>query len=296
MYYRKLIVLLSFLSSSIYAVESSIPAIGNFALPPSLQPGLLFGFGQSIINQNNLVAFDNLSVRRFQKNHLLLNEVGLVYGLTDNCSIQPSIYLPVDFKMNKMKSTGVGDVLIQGEYALIQKEYKESVTLATIVGAISLPTGSSRKDPPTGFGSTAYFIGGTLYTISIDWYFFASVGNFFVTKHNHSKFGDIFYYQGGIGRNLKHMKDRILVLFLEFDGYKLNRDITCNRIVPNTGSNTIYLGPTLFYGAPKWSCGIGMQAPIFEKFCGKQPKSSWFFGFRFNWLLHHEPGDNIPGD
>jgi hypothetical protein len=86
------------------------------------------------------------------------------------------------------------------------------------------------------------------------------------------------------------MKNRILILFLEFDGYRFNRDEDRNKIVPNTGSNIIFLGPSLFYSTPRWSCELGMQAPIYEKDIGQQKKASWWFAFRFNWLFYHEHG------
>lgn len=285
--------LLLYLSCAIQAEESSPLAIGNLALPPSQQPRLLFCFGQNIVDRHDVIGYDNLFVRKFQKDHFLANDIGLLYAPSDRSSIIGSVLAPVDYKTGKKRSTGIGDTMITGEYAYLQKEYETSVTLATVVGSVTFPTGSAKKDPPTGFGSMSYFIGGTLFNLSIDWYIYSSLGNLFITKHNGSKFGDILSYQTGIGRNLKHMKDRILILFLEFNGFREKRDLEKNRVVPNSGSNTMFLGPSIFYATPRWTCAVGIQAPIYEKLCGNQPKSSWFFGFRFAWLFHHEPSGHI---
>lgn len=294
MYIKKDVVLLiaivSFFSCMARADQVQLP-IGNFALPPSQWPGLLFGFGQSIIDANDVVFFDNLTIHHFKKGHILFNEIALLYAPTDYFAILPSIYAPVDHKTDSChKSTGVGDITVQGEYALIKKESFDYYASATVVADMTFPTGSAKINrPPTGLGSVSFFLGGTLYYVDFDWYMFTSIGNQFMTKHHGNKFGDILYYQAGIGYNLKHMKDKILVLLLEFDGYLLKHDILCNRVEPNTGSNTIFLGPTLFFSTPKWSMGIGMQAVAYQKLNGNQPKNNWFFGFRFNWLLHHDP-------
>lgn len=259
--------------------------IGNFALPPSQQPTTLFSFGQNIVDKHDFLGFEDVLIHKLCKERMIINSPGFLYGINNKTSI--FIAFPTVFnKAGCLKSQGIGDIIIQGEHAYIKKEKPTNVTVATIVGSLYIPSGSAKKIIPTGYGSTSYFLGGTTFHITIDWYYFASIGNLFTTKHHGSRFGNFLRYEAGIGRNLHHFDDKILLLYLELDGIRYNRNILNGKIDHNSGNNTIYLGPSLFFSTRRYILQAGIQAPIFQKLYGPQPKSLYYVGLRFVWLFH----------
>lgn len=281
------------------AADNQPIPIGNFALPVALMPSPLFSFGQNTVNKNDMLGYINpiyLRGKRGKKN--FYNLIYALYGISDNLSIFALIDVPAIFKDNKLTSSGFGDTIIQGEYAYINTSTATTQTQATIVGSIYLPSGvfeASKQGPNlpphapfTGFGSTSFFLGGTISYTTIDWYFFSSVGNFFMTQHDNTKLGNILLYQGGIGVNLHHFNDRILMLMAEMDGIYTKRDKLLGTIDLNSGFNTIFLGPVLYYATKRLIFQTGIQVPVFQKFNGIQAKNSYLFSVSLAWLFNHD--------
>ena len=145
-------------------------------------------------------------------------------------------------------SRGIEDMIIQLEYAYYDKKTTTSVTQFTIVTNIALPTGSAYKKPPTGFGASSFFIGGTASCLKTDWYYFTALGAKLTTSNNDTKFGNAFLYQFGLGNNICYKIDKWIFNWLvELDGVYNQRDKLLGCINQNTGGNIIFLGPSLFF-------------------------------------------------
>lgn len=278
-----------------YAYEGPIP-IGNFALPTALQPSPLFSFGQNILDAHDALAYINPVYLKGKNKKSFTNLLYFIYGLTDSTSIFALVPVPTINKENGQQMSGFGDVIIQGEYAYINSSTPTTLTQATIVGSIYLPSGEFEIEkqlpalpdhlPFLGSGSTSFFLGGTFDHTTINWYSFASAGGFFTRTRKNNKIGNNFLYQLGLGRNISHLNDQILLLLFEFDGIYIKRNILMGQKDINSGGNVIYFGPVLYY-ANKWLIfQAGIQAPIYQKLNGTQQKNSYTFSMSVAWFFN----------
>lgn len=273
--------------------------IGNFALPVSLQPSPLFSFGQFIINADDKILFVNPIYLKGKNKSSFENETILLYGLSDNASIFGLLPAPVLNDENGVETANFGDILIEYEYAFINATRVYDEIQSTIVASIFLPTGilelerEGEAEPDiesqSGFGSTSFLLGWTCSYMSVDWYTFVSAGGVLTTsRKDKTKLGDSVLYQAGIGRNLKHLDRKILLLLFEMDGIYSKRDQILGIINPNSGGNVIWFGPSLYYSDPRFIFQIGIQVPIYQKLNGIQPKDNYLFSVSFAWLFNDE--------
>jgi hypothetical protein len=295
-----LLVVISVLTGHAHSPEP-LP-IGNFALPMAQQPSPLFSFGQNIVDKNDFLGYETPNLIRGKKDKsLFFNQLYFLYGLSDNASIFALINAPVLAKENGLGSSGFGDTIIQGEYAFINKPTETSQTQATIVGSLYLPSGileASKQGanlPPhlpfTGLGSYSFFLGGTVNHMTSDWYMFTSMGGLITTEHSQTKLGNSLFYQAGLGRNLKHYNDAVLLLLFEFDGFYSKRDKLIGFKDFNSGGNIIYFGPSLYFSTKRLIFQAGAQVPVFQKLNGFQSKNSYYFSISIAWLFNHDAYD-----
>lgn len=186
--------MLLFLSSWAYGAGEEPPKIGNFALPISQDPAPLFSFGQNIIDKDQTMLF------LFADNYAGVNKYyidvipALLYGITDDTSI--IIGAPIaKYKQDNNRSSGLEDAIIQLEKAFYAKSTSSFTEQATIVGNITLPSGSVQKNPSTGYGSPSFFLGATYSRMYVDWFLFTSHGAILTTAQDNTKYGNSFLYQ-----------------------------------------------------------------------------------------------------
>lgn len=220
---------------------------GNFAVNASQTIGPFISFGQLIIPKKSLILLTFLiSLVGHHK-----RDVGglftLLYGITDKFSVY--VGLPVGGKKNDcFKSSGVGDLFVQFEHIIHSKQNDTYGTQVTAVANITLPTGSTDKNPATGLGSPSFLLGVTASYLAYDWYFFTSQGGIITTEHHRTKFGSAYLYEFGLGKNIIYKKDAwIFDWLVEFDGTFAKRDKIDGVIDPNSGGNSILITPTLYF-------------------------------------------------
>src|SRR5207249_4460656 len=127
-------------------------AIGNFALPSAQQPGPLFSFGQNIVDKYDIQGAWNPEFIKGKHQYIFANNLTFLYGITKASSLFLTIPVPALNKQNKLHSSGLGDITVQGEYAFFNQGTETDSAMASLVANIGLPIGSSKKNPPTGFG------------------------------------------------------------------------------------------------------------------------------------------------
>lgn len=296
----RLIILLfspSLLCAHTALVDPKPLPIGNFALPTALMPSPLFSLGQNIVDKGDVLGYVNpiyLSGKNGKR--FLYNEIYTLVGITNYLSVFFLLPVPVINRENGLKTTGFGDMILQTEYAFYNKSTFDAAIQATAIGTIYLPTGIlepvrsgfSQHAPFTGFGSTAFFLGGTLSRTTIDWYTFISGGGLITTTHADNKVGNSVAYQAGIGKNLGHYNDKIIIAILEFDGVTFKKDKLAGHIDPDSGGTIMYLGPSLYLATRNSIFQMGFQVPVYQKLNGVQAKNSFQISISFAWLLRHE--------
>jgi hypothetical protein len=261
-----------------------IVKIGNFALPLSQQPAPLFSFGQNLVDKGDLLAFGYVSQVKGPQINFTDAVPSILYGLTEKMSLFVELPIAVKFKHQAEKSHGVSDLVVQLEQVIYAKETPVSVNEITIVGNMSLPTGSAKKQPPTGFGSPTFFLGFTLGRSKPDWYYFASLGGIITTFHKGTKFGNAFLYQGGIGRNIAYKTDGwILNWMVEVDGVYHQRDRVCDVKICDSGGNTVLVGPSIFFSTRRFEMDGGIAAVVSQHLFGAQLKEHFVAAFYAGW-------------
>lgn len=260
--------------------------IGNLAFSVSQQPTPLISFGQHILNKKQ-AQFVVLANELKGKDNYSINLVpSLIYGLTDNLSITLFGPLAVRYRQNEHRSTGPQDAIIQFEYAFYTKAYRTFYDQATIVANVSIPTGSVRKNPPTGFGANSFFIGGTYSRMEINWFYFASSGGIMTTTSHRTKIGNQFLYQLGFGRRIMNNKEWLIDWMIEFTGIYSWKDRLIGEQNPDSGGNIILMTPSLFIASiESLTVQIGLGVPLVQHLNGHQNKTDYILNLNLNWTF-----------
>ena len=255
---------------------------GNLALSSSQQPGPLLGFGQNIIDKNDLQGYFYADYIKTEAEKTADFMPGFLYGIRDDLSI--FVNLPITRMSDATsKSTSVG-VSVQAEYAYYSKTKLKSESQATIVLAISGPNGSMIKQVVSNRQSSTFFLGGTYSYLSIDWYLYGALGGLFTIRNKtDTAFGDNFLYQGGIGRNFWHAKSFIYLFLVEMLGDKFKSNFVNEVIDLNSGGNIIFLAPSIWISSEKFIFQAGISVPVYQKLIGNQNEYKYQIAFNLGW-------------
>lgn len=266
--------------------NDSPPKIGNFALPMSQQPAALFGFGGNIIDKDELQLY--CFADAFSGRNRLVTDVipSVLYGITNKLSVFVNFPFTPRLKSGGQRSQGLEDFFTQLEYAFYEKVTPMYQDQATIVGNFTVPTGSVRKTPQTGFGSPSFFLGGTFYRVYVDWFLFTSQGVELMTWHRGTKISNQYLYQFGIGRNFPSPEGWIYAWMLELDGQYGNRNRIRGEKDPNSGGNVIYATPSLWISNKNLLLQCGFSFPVTQHWYGNQNDINIAFNLNVAWAFY----------
>jgi hypothetical protein len=258
--------------------------VGNFALPLSQQPAPLFSFGQNLVEQGDFLAFLYIDQYKGKQKSLVETFPFFLYGITDHLSLVISVPIAVKFKEEQTKSRDFEDLIVELEGIIYLHETPTTISMISLLGDIAFPTGSASKIPPTGFGSTHFFVGFTVSRTTTEWYYFTSWGGEITTSHHHTKIGNSLLYQFGLGKNIAYSTDHWLLNWMvELDGIYKQRDKVCGVVDCNTGGNSVYLGPSIFFSTQRFEMDIGIQAVVAQHLFGNQKRDNYFAEAYFGW-------------
>lgn len=271
-----------FYFTSSYAKEGEEPLckIGNFALSPSQQPVPLIGFGENIIESNQIQIYLSGDAYIGKKKHSIDLIPSVLYGITDRFSVFFNVPIAASYMENQNRSAGLEDLFLQFEYAIYTKNSSCSSDQITIVANVSFPTGSSQKSPATGFGAVAYFIGATYNRTWVNWFVFTAYGAELPMSHHETQFGHQFLYQFGFGRNITNAWGWIFAAMTEIDGTFYTRNRIYGNIDPNSGGNIIYLFPSFWASSQEWVIQLGLGYAVQQNLFGDQKRSEWLSAFK----------------
>ncbi|MDI1352517.1 MAG: hypothetical protein PSV35_07075 [bacterium] len=266
---------------------SEPPAEGNFALSSSQQPGPFFSFGQNIVGKNQLQLF---IIPNYQKSTGKVDQSqltsSLLYGISDSASLLISVPFALNYHSDLKHSNGLADSGLQFEYDFYDLSTAHYTAAATIVTALTLPTGSYAKSPTTGNGSFSSFLGTTYNQTYVDWLWFVSPAVIINANHNNIHMGTQYLYQMGSGRALASVKDKyILFALLELDGLYAQRNKILGAFDPNSGGNTLLITPSLSFSTPKIIAQLGISLPISQSLNGVQTLNQYALLASFAWTF-----------
>lgn len=282
-----LIVMLFFCDG--FAAKGDEPIkVGNFALPTSQQPGPLLGFGQNIVDKHDAQVFlfpDFLigPCKRFSE-----LAPSILYGIRDDLSLFIELPIAASFCLASQCSSGPEDLIVQLEYAFYTNKNFQAVNQCTAIGALLLPSGNERKDPPTGYGSPSFFLAGTASHLSNQWYCYLSPGMVLTTEHNHhTKVGNIFGFQTGFGKNITYTPDSMIFMWMiELSIIHSQKRKVDGIIDQNSGGTVVMLCPSLWFSTDRFIMQAGIAPIISERLFGCQLKDSMYVVFNFGWKFH----------
>lgn len=269
------------------AGDSSLPSIGNFSLPTSQQPGPLLSFGQTLIGRNEV----QLAISTYSPYHLGgafdNTNTTMTYGITDNLSLYFSYPLKTSSSSIAHRRVGVLDINLQLEQALYSSGSSRYSDLATIVGAVTLPTEHTTLQRfNKGYGSPSYFFGTTFNRTYVDWMMFISPGAQLTTSSDHVRLGSQWLYQAGLGRNILTVNDQsILFGLLELNGQCTERTKIFDHDVPNTGGNVIALTPSIWFSSKRLIVQAGVSFPVVQNLNGNQQRLDYSVAGTVSWTI-----------
>jgi hypothetical protein len=266
--------------------EPTPPLIGNFSLPSSQQPSGLFAFGGNIIDKGEIQIF--LFGDDFVGNQKTVSQIlpSVLFGITAEWSVLFNFPFAPELREGNHHSNGLNDFYIQLEYAFYNHSTTTYIDQGILVANITVPTGSIKKNPPTGFGSPSLFLGATYNRMMVDWFVFTSPGAVLTTSDHGNKFGEQFLYQFGFGKNIPSPCGWIYAWMLEIDGQYNRKNRIHGHIDHNSGGNAIYATPSLFISTKAILFQLGFSIPINQNLFGNQRKVDYALNVNFAWSYY----------
>jgi hypothetical protein len=213
----------------------------------------------------------------------------VLYGITDNLALLFNIPVATSYRDGSAYARGLGDLYLQLEYAFWSKDHDTSSDMATVVGSIIAPSGSTSGAVSIGSGGPSIFLGTTYSHMGLYWYYYGAVGGVITTKHATqygTQDGNSVTYQWGVGRNIGNPFGGIAMCILEFTGEYAKQDTVNGRIDKNSGSNSLYVGPSFWFSTPRTISQFGIVFPIVQQLNGQQRSTDYWLSFDFGWKFH----------
>ncbi len=260
--------------------------VGNLAFPVSQQPNPLISFGQNLLNKKQAQALF-LTTEFKGKHEYFINMVpSILYGLRDDLSIFISMPIAVRYRQEHHHSSGPEDLIIQLEYSPWTGEHYTYYDQITLVGNVTIPTGSTKKSPNTGTGSNSFFIGGIFSRMAINWFYFTSYGGVLNATSHRTRYGNQFLYQYGVGRRICSNKNWLFAWMVEFDGTYFERNKIHGKTDHDSGGNIIYVTPSLFIASKEsLLVQLGMGFPIYQRLYGHQNRKEYLLALNVGWTF-----------
>lgn len=307
--------------------EDEPPAIGNFILPSSQQPATLVGFGRNLLEAGQTQLFLYPDYFGGTNNHYADIAPSIVHGLSDRTSIfmeipfatsyqdvNPATIEPAEIDEEgevtpatiipgqQTHSAGVEDTEIKLEHTFYYHSNRCYNEDASFVTSVTLPTGSSQKEPATGYGQPTLLLGATYTRTYADWFGFTSDGvrlpmpathwngnpNGEEFPHTYTAVsnGNEFLYQGGIGRNLFNIDRKWIIAFMvEGNGTYIQKTKENGVTDPNTGGNTLFVVPSLWASSKHLIFQLGVGVPVVQQLNGDQNKTRYLIVGGVGWTI-----------
>jgi hypothetical protein len=259
--------------------------IGNFALPSSQQPGPLIGFGQNMLDKGDFQFFNYVDFLKGRNKEFTEMIPTILYGFTQDFSMYLQAPIALKFQEDGTVFRGIQDILIQFEYSFYNKSTLTDTNQISLVTNITLTPDSVTKNIRRGLATTNFFLGFTASHMGTSWYPFMSLGTILATRDSdNTKYGNQLLYECGLSQNIFYVEDKYIINWmLELDGFYKQQDTVCGLIDPNSGSNTILFGPSLWFSSQRISAQAGISWVIFEKLLGVQNPNKYYIAIDIGW-------------
>lgn len=260
---------------------------GLFSLSSSQQTGPLISFGQNIIDKGvaQLSLLPDMS-EGSNSSSLEIAPSG-VYGLQDDLALMFSVPLSLSDKEGDVRRSGIEFFSLTGEYAPYARQtgtYAEQMTLV-LSGTLPHDLEIERRLPPA-LASSSFFVGTTFNRMYEGWWAFTSNGINATIYNQGNKTGNSLLYQAGMGRNIASASSSyIFASLLEITGTYTGKTRQGNVLIPDSGGNTVYVTPSLWYSTPKFIAQLGISFPLVQHLFGDQKPTHYVLSGNFGWTF-----------
>lgn len=233
-----------------------------------LKTGPLFGLAQNIPGKGLISPLFEVSYFDSIHKPLCLISNQVLYGLTDRFSVNVGFPF-VKTRDNTIKSFGLGNVFLQGEFAFLQTHDDDFDHQMTVFGTVFAPSATTTIQTFVSNKSTNYLFGITHNLYSSSWYLYTESGYWIMTRQkNGIKLGNIFLYNLGVGRAIFDLMDTYNFLIVYFDmsaAFSQRLKDPTDALAENFPESIIFFGPSVRYDIGHWSIKAGFQYPILNK-------------------------------
>ncbi len=264
------------------------PKIGMFSLPGSQQPTGLYTLGGTIIDKGEVEI--DFFIDYFKGKKKVVSDVltSILLGASEDLAVSFHFPFTPRFQDGCYQSSGFEDFIIQVEWAFFNRSTKCNSDQATLVWALSAPTGNFNKNPAIGFGAPGLLVAGTYIHTAINWLAFINEGVILTTSNNRIKIGDQFIYQCGFSGRLPSPCGWLFTWMVELDGMYSRKNRVDGLIDDNSGGNVIYFTPSLWFSNKNVKIQFGPSFPITQHVFGVQRKFDYVLAFYIAWSFYDE--------
>ncbi len=234
----------------------------------------VFSLGPETIYQGGVGVETGFEFDQGEEEQATVLHSEILYGLTKNVTVTLSVPQILDSRIGGVSESGLGDISLRGKYNFFKKDSLGASHKMTGILGVKLSTGNENNVPALGSGTTDILTGFSYGYESRTWYHFLTLRYLARTKDQSRKPGDRFFYTLAFGYRpwQREYLEWDFVGLLEMDGEFDYRNEFQGQSLPNSGGNTIWLGPTGLFSYRNIMIKGGVQFPVFQDFRGNQPK------------------------
>lgn len=243
--------------------------------------------------RNNGVTIDNLiKYTRAGSQHEVQLFNRFMYGLTEFLTLEAKVPVYFEKKVSEtadegktkvnFKANGLGKIELLSKVRIFRQYAIQKRNQIVLINGILLPTanrsltGVDRK-PIIGNHSLDFLTGIAGAFETLKFYHFASLTYRFNTSADQIQEGNQLSYSYAFGCRPKKpmLNKQDWVFLIDVDGIWLEKDRVDGKKVINSGSNTIFIGPSFFSSRDNVMVKGAVQFPILQHFNGIQEKNDF---------------------
>ncbi len=236
-------------------------------------PGPLFSFGQNIIKKQETYGLLSFGTYVDAQRTIAIQFVELLYGINNNFSIYIQAPIVLQDKSKSTTSQGLGNIILQAEYAFYKNIKQEFLYQLTGVTSILLPSATTKIPLIIATKSTSFFFGITQRLIIEPWLAYAECGELITTKKNNTKLGNYLFFDAGIGRGINDTENSYLGIVLEANGIYNRSGVTDGISIKK--NFIFFLGPTVRWQNQVLVLQVGIQYPCIQTGFKQNEKSEY---------------------
>lgn len=248
-----------------------------FVCVPAYAHEPVFSLGPETIFKGGMGIESEFEFERSDNGHSLELHYEFIYGLTADLSFTLEIPHILALEEDDETSSGLGDIQLRGKYQLFRKDSLGAQDKLSAILGVKIPTGDEDADPRLGTGTTDFLSGLSYGHESRIWYYFATLRYLLRTGDQSIMPGDRFFYDVAAGFRpwQREYLEWDFVALLELNGEFDFQSEVKGHLVPDSGGNTVWLGPTGLFSYRNIMFKGGIQFPVSQDLKGNQDEDEF---------------------